>query len=966
MRAILKTSTPDSSICSSYSESDSIPRPNALPTANTSSSSAQKNSATAKGATASSSPQPGSLESVHVQSQQISIVPPDSGHASEEKIRNIGKQSSLTKLGKVELSISNRSKELKQARDKNDQESIDRIQKELGPLQTKKKELSEEIRQSRSHSLSRSASDDEDSANSSSDHGERDLQSIKRDIARCENALKKALDENKEKAAEKIDEKLKSLKREKDEHGKNSKGGSVSKKAEIHQSFNEQFGSHPVEVYIAQLREIIERKKERVEDAKAKLAEVSSEESLEESSAKAIAKLESVIIEDTDSIIFFSAILRTLEEGAQASSETGIDGKEKNRPSGQNVSVAGLIRTVTKRRRSSMPPHPPISSSSSNPTPLQRMHGQTTKSGVLFPEDLKPHVSDKALQKIEDLDEQIEGLTNRVDRLLRNRAALNADRRDELSKLSSKLGSLIIEREKLEGIALPEDHILSAKQRADQYAALLNGVKSEETLALEEIFKQERSKHEREFDNSWSAFARQMLAGPLAFGTSFFVGNSIARMGFPGASFVGSLVSGTLHVVPATPVLKQVLAKSWTAPGLAEFNNYMKLQGASWGDWWRGETEVKKYESKDPNDTGRLTIAERLKQERAFKSILWDRFITEEAPYFSYTINYAIKALGIALGAPYFASGSAGATAVEWGAHSIAGFASGAETVIGIQFMRSLNPQAKEVVTPSRKVFEAEADMLDSLLADLNKALKDIKRNPPADPGDTTEKELLKAIHKTQKAAAAARTKSEFLGIFKYEFMEAFATPEGRADTLSEMLGRIISVLPIATASLLVAEWRKSGNPWQAFAAHAIPALVLMTPTLGWTFRPLYAGFIRALAQMCMNGSAKHMAAGAAKASVTTDLQGVSIGDEQEDDTEQADNTDSHVGSASAEEDADTRIRIHDHKEDEDSVVSESASERDKKTKKPSTKEDASESLVEVDDDEWHGNPNERDALGGW
>ncbi len=950
----MRASSSESSICSSASESGSTPRQDSSRTANVSSATAQQRFLPTNLATASSSQRPGSMESVHAQSHNTPLVPPDSGHASTEKARNLDKQASLKQLDKVELSISQKSKEFKKARDNKDEASTNRIQEDLGHLQKQKKEISKQLSSSRSHSSSRSDSDDEDSANSSSsEDGGRDLRAFNREIERCQQALKNAEAGGNKQTARKLEQKLETLRKERAEYTKATKGGNSSQRSLVIDSLHEHFGYQPINYYLEGIGKTIRKNEQLIEDLQEKLNEPGSESA----SSDAIDSIEDQIDELRQRNNTFRKVLEILNEGAQDDIDTGIDGKAKSHPSNRDASVADRIRTATKRRRSSMPHPPALSSSRSGATPLQRMHGQTTKSGLLFPEDLKHHLSDKALRKIEDIDAQIENLSEQVD-LLRNQASLNADQSKQLLKLTSTLGSLIIEREKQEAIALPKTHTPPAAQ----HEPLLERVKSKETHRLEDIFKQERSNHEREFESSWSAWAQQMLAGPLAFGASFFVGNSIARAGFPGAGFVGSLVSGALHVVPAGPILKQTLAKSWTAPGLAEFNNYMKLQGASWGDWWRGEKAVKKYQSKNPSETERLTISDRLKQERSFNSILWDRFITEEVPYFSYTINYGIKALGMALGAPYFAAGSAGSIAAEWGAHSVAGFASGAQTVLGIQFMRSLNPQAKEVITPSRKVFEAEADMLDSLLADLKVALEDIENNPPADPDGTTKKELLKAIHKTQKAAAAARTKSEFLGILKYEFMEAFATPDARADTISEMLGRIISVMPIATVSLLLAEWRKSGNPWQAFAAHAIPALVLMTPTLGWTLRPLYAGFIRALAQMCINGSAKHMAAGAGNASVTTNLQQIVIDNPQETDMEEADAAD--AGQRPGNDDL-TRLRIH-HDDDDDSKVSEATSEEDRKAKKPSPKDEDGESLVDDDDDEWHGNVKSGDTQGAW
>ena len=199
------------------------------------------------------------------------------------------------------------------------------------------------------------------------------------------------------------------------------------------------------------------------------------------------------------------------------------------------------------------------------------------------------------------------------------------------------------------------------------------------------------------------------------------------------------------------------------------------------------------------------------------------------------------------------ASKSDASKVIEWIVHSVMGWFSGAQTVAGIQLARSQVPGAKEEAVPNREIHAAHAALLTSLLDDLENAYKNQRTADNAESHVGVERDLLKAIRRTKKSLAQAETKSQFGGTFWYEFVAQFKSADARADVASEVLGRALSVMPAAWLSNFLASWRTSGDPVLTFAGHALPALLLIAPP-GWTLRPLYTGFFRALIQAAING----------------------------------------------------------------------------------------------------------------
>ena len=557
----------------------------------------------------------------------------------------------------------------------------------------------------------------------------------------------------------------------------------------------------------------------------------------------------------------------------------------------QQSSVADVIRRTRTGRRNygtSENKVQPTSPSSTTPTPLKQLHGSPARrSALLSRDDLKPLFNIEARKMLQKIDEKIEAVAGTIDELFAKKNNIknkkpNGDqsqKEKKLHKIDLEVKKLIVELARLnnrlilmENLVFPETEKLSDKQKHERYEEFIQKYKSNSTLKLEEDYKKKRAEYERKILNSPSTNAMSLFAGGVTNFATFFWGNSLTRLlasKLPDAasyiaSYAGGALAGLLHGLFGGPVLKQVARASWNAPALTKFNDYWKVLGSLWGDRlrarlgklgverWAGENHKEKYLSTDPKHKGLVDIEQRWSETPGLLKLFWDRYKTEEAAYYSYAMNFTFKAAAAAGLAQMMATKSCASRVIEWAFHSVMGWFSGAETVAGIQLARSKVPGATESAIPNREIHTAHAAMLESLLKNLEDAYGKLRTQPLSAASDTEQRDLLKAIRRTQKALNEAKTKSSVGDTFWFEFIAQFKTADARADAAAEVLGRTLSVMPSAVLSNFLASWRTSGNPVLTFAGHALPALLLIAPP-GWTMRPIYAGFFRALFQIVIN-----------------------------------------------------------------------------------------------------------------
>jgi hypothetical protein len=387
---------------------------------------------------------------------------------------------------------------------------------------------------------------------------------------------------------------------------------------------------------------------------------------------------------------------------------------------------------------------------------------------------------------------------------------------------------------------------------SDYITRLLEAIKSPRTIALENEYDEAFKEYKRELDTyscTWlKAAAGKLFTGPLAFGISFFVGNTITRMVPPNhqrwvSYLIGPELSGAAHALFTGPIANQLLSQMWTSPILGEQKNYFLLLASYGADRWKGELDKKKYRSKDPEKTEKLTIVERWAEERSIFKIHWERMITEETGYLAYTMNYILKGIGPTVAPAAFASNNLQTRGYDAIAHGVAGAISSAQYVYAQQYLRSRDPKAKEVILPTRAISGMEAAKLRSLEVDLNNAIKSNQYDRD------TKLALTRQLHATNRAAIIAERKSHYFGTLTHELRNSFKDVPSGLDMTAEALGRIVSLMFVAGMSQVTSALRQSPNPLLRFLGHAIPAIDLIMPP-GWGFRGLYTGYIRAALEL--------------------------------------------------------------------------------------------------------------------
>lgn len=512
--------------------------------------------------------------------------------------------------------------------------------------------------------------------------------------------------------------------------------------------------------------------------------------------------------------------------------------------------------------------------SDSFPSVIHSVHENIRNSTLIMPEDLKQRLSLQARKTVDKIDFRIAKAANEGDQMGLQVARINAKlkrmRKDghstasEIEKTEAtldeykkkqrkcfiKVDKLTEARDKLEEKELPEKPRPTRKEKEEAYKALLESVKSVQTRGLEKIHADMLAElDDTTSSDPFSTRVFTLLAGAAGFSVSFLSPNTLSRFVpaplIPISWVFAPILAGGMHVIFATPMVKQVMTRAWTSNAMAELNNNFDLRGSQLQDWWFGELDEPKYASKDPDKPDKISITERLKEEKPFWDLYDDRYTTEEVGYFSYTMNYTFKAIAASCISNYLAGGTLVGKGAEAVMHGLWGALSGAEYLLIQQELRSKHPKAVQTAVPTRQCFAAQAVSLQSLRDDLQAKITECRDQHKKDPKDKTESNLNKALRKTDKALIAATLRSGVLGTFRYEWWAQFS-PEARRDTLSEALGRILSLLPTTVISEFTRSWRASPDPLLMFLGHTLPAVALIRSP-GFTARPMYCGVIRAL-----------------------------------------------------------------------------------------------------------------------
>ena len=387
----------------------------------------------------------------------------------------------------------------------------------------------------------------------------------------------------------------------------------------------------------------------------------------------------------------------------------------------------------------------------------------------------------------------------------------------------------------------------SLQEINDECQLLLESCKSEKTYSLEEKYDALVGELKQENANSPYTPVKVAVAGASAFSVSFLIADTLSRT-VSMSAYIPAFITGTLHVIAAGPVAKSIMPNMWSSPVLAELNNNFILRGASWGEQWQGQASEKKYLSKFPEHPGKISIVQRLEEEQSLNNLLAARYKDEEASYYFFTMNYLLKAIGAAMVSKAFNTGTQTYKLIEATLHGVCGNLSGANYLFSQQAARRERNQSANILTPTRKIFSAKAEELQSLLDDIENNLKEYESNPRHDTRDLTHHLLIKAQQQVQNELKIATLQASWLGLLRHELSINFAHGS-RLDTIAEILGRSISLLPLSIINEVTSDWRNSSDPWLVFIGHALPAAILTMPP-GLTARPLYIGAIRSALQM--------------------------------------------------------------------------------------------------------------------
>ncbi len=419
-------------------------------------------------------------------------------------------------------------------------------------------------------------------------------------------------------------------------------------------------------------------------------------------------------------------------------------------------------------------------------------------------------------------------------------------------QIARNIGALYMRRDELSRpfLSSPEKELPDPEHITDGL--------SERTHNLEKTYKNNLSAYIKQInddpDVKQKAASWNRRAGFAAFGSSFFITNTVGRLiglsavaGFMPAwinPVFAPIAAGFFHTAIATPTAKQIMLRTWRSPVLAEMNNYFRLQGAYVHDKLSNKLDERKYASKNPENKDLLTIEERLNEERSFSDIFCERYKSEEMPYSAYTAMYSLKGIIEALVFPGNKPSPDTFLVIDTVAHAISGFASGAIYLHGQQSQRSERPGNIVDVIPTREIYQAQADWLMSRREDLSAM---IKARQEIDKNDPTLRQLAIKLHKTEVALLTAVAKTGRFTSWWHDFKTQFK-PEVLADTLADMAGRIIALYPTAVVNYFCTSLRASSNPLLFILGHALPAIALIEPP-GFALRGIYGGFVRAMIQ---------------------------------------------------------------------------------------------------------------------
>ncbi len=361
------------------------------------------------------------------------------------------------------------------------------------------------------------------------------------------------------------------------------------------------------------------------------------------------------------------------------------------------------------------------------------------------------------------------------------------------------------------------------------------------------------------------------LAGTVGYLTAFGIGNLAAKL-TPGLGpFMIPFLAAPLHTLLAGPLSGMIRSTTWVNPATKEQIIHQRARARAQGDTHRKAVGLES-KIKFTWHGEHLTAEEIMKKDPYFNN--WHKkIITDDNPFYSFLCTYLLRNFIVEILRPpldqpgfshiptapnyhshdFFSTQTAAGFAADLGLQTLAGTIAGAATMIINQAIRAnvKDFHCFEVVSKTMEIWNLEKNYLASCKADFETAIEN--------ETDLELKNLLeKECHKIKLQLDKAEKKSSFLSSYWYEVNLLWQEkkrgiagdpdqPGTRLDTIFDIAGKFISLLPVAIISQLVSIYApirstSSTAAWfQMYGRALAPPLALM----GFLLRTEISGYIR-------------------------------------------------------------------------------------------------------------------------
>jgi hypothetical protein len=413
--------------------------------------------------------------------------------------------------------------------------------------------------------------------------------------------------------------------------------------------------------------------------------------------------------------------------------------------------------------------------------------------------------------------------------------------------------------------------IIEDKKLGSSFANYINDhVISEETKQHQVKFEMHNKVHQENAKaNIVEKTFYNTLAGAVGYLAAFGIGNLAAKLTPAVGPFMLPILAAPLHTLLAGPLSGMIRSTTWVNPATKE--QIMHQRARAQGDTHRKAAGLES-KIKFTWHGEHLTAEEILKKDPDFNN-WYSKVITDDNPFYSFLCTYLLRNFIIEILRPpldqpdfssiptvpdyhpqeFFSTHTALGFAADLGLQTLAGTLAGAMTMIINQAIRAhiKDFHSFEVVTKTRAVWNLERIYLTSCKADFEAAVEN--------ESDLELKNLLeKECHKISLQLDKAEKKSSFLSSYLYEVSLLWQEkkrgiagdpdqPGTRLDTIFDITGKFISLLPVAITSQLVSAYApiRATNrtlAWfQMYGRALAPPIALM----GFLLRTEISGYVR-------------------------------------------------------------------------------------------------------------------------